>query len=155
MMDPVTSTLISAFVIGATQATTKVADQAILDAYAGLKDIVINTYSYAGELVRSITGLETKPDSVGRRETLAEELQAAKAIDNEALVAAAEAVIAAAEQSPNKETIGVDWQDMRASRLKVGQIRVRAGAIGFRAARVEIAGEAEISGIDVSGTPGK
>ena len=62
-------------------------------------------------------------------------------------------MIAAAEKSA-AQTVGIDWQDVRVARLKIGQIRARAGAIGFRAARME-AGEIEIPGIDVSGAPGK
>src|SRR5207302_10534811 len=107
-MDPVTTTLVSAFVIGAAKGSTKVGDQAVVDAYAGLKHIVISTYHHATELLKSITGLESKPESSGRRDTLAEELQAVHAIDNETLVAAAEAVVAAAEKSGAAETIGVD-----------------------------------------------
>jgi hypothetical protein len=154
-MDPVTTTLVSAFVAGAAKGAVKVGDQAVTDAYAVLKSIVMATYQHATELLHSITGLEAKPESPGRRDTLAEELEAVRAVDNPTLVAAAEAVIAAAEKLPSMLSIGIDWQDVRAARLKVGEIRARAGAIGFRAARMEITGEVEISGIDVSGAPGK
>jgi len=150
-MDPVTTTLVSAFIAGAAKSAVNVGDQAVTDAYAALKNIVTSSYKHATELLRSIAGLEAKPDSPGRRETLAEELKTVNAVDDEKLVAAAEAVVAAAEKSPEAQTIGIDWQDVRAARLKIGQIRARAGAIGFRAARVEITEGVEIAGIDVSG----
>jgi hypothetical protein len=154
-MDPITTTIVTAFVIGASQGARKVGDQAVSDAYSALKNIVTSSYHQAAELLRSIAGLETKPDSPGRRGTLAEELAAAGALNDGKLLAAAESVVAAAENATSTQTIGIDWQDVRAARLKVGQIRSRAGAVGFRAARMEVTGELEITGIDVAGEPGK
>jgi len=154
-MDPVNTTLVAAFVIGAAKGATKVGEKAVIDAYAGLKSVVKSSYHQATELLTSITALEMKPESSGRRETLVEELVAAGAGNDEKLLAHAEAVIAAAEESDCAQTIGVDWRDVRAARLRVGQIRARSGAIGFRAARMEITEEVEITGIDVGEQPGK
>ncbi len=151
-MDPITLTLVSAFVAGAAKGATKVGDSAVSDAYAALRHIVLTSYAKATDLLASVSGVEAKPDSAGRRETLAEELKAAGALDDEKLVTAAEAVLSAVEgQEP---AIGVDWSDVRAARLKIGTVRARAGAVGFRAARMEIAGEIEITEIDAGAAPG-
>lgn len=154
-MDPVATTLLSAFVIGAAKGTAKVGEQAVADAYQALKHLVSTTYEAATDLLQSITNLERKPESGPRRDAVAEELRTAGALDDERLTAAAEAVIAAAEKSPLVQTIGVDWEDVRVARLKIGQIRARAGAVGFRAARTEITGDVEITGLDVDGSMGK
>lgn len=154
-MEPVTTTLLSAFVVGAAKGAAKVGEQAVVDAYAALKHIIIKSYEKAADLLESITSLEKKPDSEARRARVAEELQASGAIDDAKLVAAAEAVLDAAARSPSSQTIGIDWEDVKAARLKIGAIRARAGAIGFRAARLEITGDVEIGDVDVGGQPGK
>ena len=154
-MDPVATTLVSAFVIGVGTGMTKVGEQAIVDAYQALKDLIKTTYKDAKDLLDSISHLERKPNSKARRYSVAEELDTAGALDDERLLSAAEAVIAAAEHCDPQYTIGVDWKDVKACRIKIGQIRARAGAIGFRAARTEISGDVEISGIDVKGQSGK
>ena len=155
-MDPVSTTLVSAFVAGAVAGgAKKLGESAVADAYAGLKQVVLETYAKAGDLIQSIAGLEQRPDSDGRRQTVAEELTRAGALDDQALVEAAEAVIAAVEKSGAARTIGIDWEDVSAARLKIGAIRAQAGAIGFRAARMRITGDVEIAGIDVGGVQGK
>jgi hypothetical protein len=145
-MDAILTTIVSAFVAGAAKSA---GDRAIAPAYAALKSIVANSYRHATELMKSIAGLEQK-DSPARREMLAEELQAARATEDESLVSAAAAVIDAAEKSPEAQTIGLDWDNVRAAHVKVGRIVARAGAIGFRAARSEIIG-LEVVEIDVTG----
>jgi hypothetical protein len=154
-MDPITTTLVTAFVIGASKGAVDVGEESVKDAYSALKSAVTSTYAHATELLKSIASLETAPSSSGRRQTVAEELKSAGAINDERLLAAAEAVISAAEKSPSFQTIGVEWNDVRAARLKISEIRARSGAIGFRAARMEIFGEVEIKGIDVGAEPGK
>lgn len=147
-MEPVITTLLTAFVIGAAGGAAKTGEQAILDAYTALKHIITKSYSTATDLLESIVGLEKKPASQARRDAVMEELQAVGASDNEQLVKAAEAVISAAENSPIVQSIGMDWKDVKLARLKINEIRTRSAAIGFRAARMEVTGEVEISSID-------
>jgi hypothetical protein len=116
--------------------------------------MIASTYHHAADLLKSVAAVEEKPESGGRRTTLAEELKAAHAVDDDKLVAAAEAVLAAAEESPSAQTIGIDWQDVHAACVKIGQIRARAGAVGWRVARSELS-DIEIAGIDVAGNQGK
>lgn len=154
-MDPVATTLISAFVIGASKGIAKVGEQSVIDAYRALKNLVTTSYKRASDLLDSIAHLERKPESQARRDAVAEELHTAGALDDERLVSAAEAVIDVAKKSPSYQTIGIEWSDVKTSCVKVGQIRARAGAIGFRAARSEFSGDVEITGIDVRGDSGK
>jgi hypothetical protein len=154
-MDPVATTLISALVAGATAGVTSAATTAVTDAYAALKGIITSGYGKATELLESIASLEKKPDSEGRRSTVAEELELAGALNDEALVSQAEALLAIIESSAGAQSIGLDWSDVKAARLKLGKIRVRGQSVGFRAARMEIAGAVEIGDLDVGERRGK
>lgn len=154
-MDPVSTTVVSAIALGATHAADKLGEKLVTDSYAALKHLLVTAYGKATDLIESVIGLEKKPDSEGRQATVAEELRTSGAVDDERLIAAAEAVLAAAEQASAVRTIGIDWSDVKAARVKVGKIKARAGAIGFRAARMEIAGDVEVQDIDVAGGSGK
>ena len=127
----------------------KTGERAVVDAYAAFRHLVVAGYGKTADLLQAVVSFEAKPESAGRRDTLTEELKSAGALDDPNLLAAAENVLNAAETSG--ASIGLDWEDVKAARLKLGKVRVRAGAIGFRAARMEIAGEIEISEIDVAG----
>jgi hypothetical protein len=148
-MDPVSVTLIGAFVAGASKGAAKVGQRAVVDAYDAFRHLVVTGYAKAVDLFPAITAFEAKPESEARQGVLAEELKAAGALDDATLVTAAERVLAAAEHSGL--AIGLDWTDIKAAQLKIGKIRARAGSIGFRAARMEITGSVEIPEIDVGG----
>jgi len=154
-MEPVTVTLLSAFAAGAASAAKTLGDEVVKDAYKSLKAIITDAYAKAGDLLASLTMFENSPESKPRRELLAEELKAAGALDDPKLLAAAEAVLAAAEKLPQATAIGVDWSDVKVARLKLGNIKARAGAIGFRAARMEVTGELQLGDIEVDGSRGK
>ena len=151
MAEPVSATIVvSAFVVGAAKGAAKVGEQAVVDAYALLKSVISSTFATAKDLLDSIAKFEKKPDSQPGKGVLAEELEAAGALNHPDVIAAAETVLAAAEASPSYQTIGIDWNEVKAARVKFGEIRVRGGAIGFRAVKSEIQ-DLEIAGIDVSG----
>lgn len=153
-MDPVTTTLVSAIVVGAAKGVSAAAEDAVGQAYAGLKKLLIAGYTKASSLIASVTAIEKKPESQPWRDVLAEELKASGALDDEELVAAAEALLKLAEKSP-EQTIGVDWSDVKAASLTIEKIKARAGTIGFRAARMEIMGEVRIGEIDTGEPSGK
>ncbi|MBV8650651.1 MAG: hypothetical protein JO255_04235 [Alphaproteobacteria bacterium] len=135
-MDPVSVTLISAFVAGAATGLTKVGDKAVVEAYDALKHLIVAGYQSATELLRSIESVEADPKSKGRQAVLGEELQKAGALDDEKLVAAAQTVLKAAKAS--SPAIGIDWSEVEAASVKIDEIRAEAGSIGFRAARSKL-----------------
>jgi hypothetical protein len=153
-MDPVSTMLISALVAGAINGLKKLGETAVGDAYSALKRILQASYASAAGLQNSVAALEARPDSENRRGVVAEELSAAKALDDRDLIEAAEKVLAAAEKNPEL-AIGIDWQDVKTAQLRIGEIRARAGSIGFRAARLEVSGMIDITKIDVGGPAGK
>jgi hypothetical protein len=65
-MDPVTAAIVGGL--------TKLSEPAIKDAYNGLKALLIKKFGGKDDLTKAVTELEAKPESVGRRETLREEV---------------------------------------------------------------------------------
>lgn len=78
-------------------------EKVVLDAYNGLKSLLIDKFGKSSELVTTAEGLEKNPQSAGRRETLKEELAAANADTDEDIAAAARALIEAIKSSPGGE----------------------------------------------------
>ena len=154
-MDPVTTTLVAAFVVGASSAARGVGEQAIQDAYGALKELLSDSYSGAKSLAAALVGLEAKPESDARRAVLAEELEEVGALDDPALAEAAESVLAAAESDPAAAQVAIDWEDVSAARLKVGRIRAQGGTLSFRVARLQVRDSIEIDEITAGDTSGK
>ncbi len=75
-MDPLTL-IVTAVVAGAILGVKDVANQAVQDAYDGLKTVIIRKFGDKADLEDAIAGVEAKPDSKGRQITLQEELQSA------------------------------------------------------------------------------
>jgi hypothetical protein len=153
-MDPVTTTIISAFVIGAAQGARKVGDKAVTDCYDALKHSIRSAYAKCTSLLTSIDTLEGKPDSEARRKVLEEEVVAAELIDDPKVVDAADKLLSAAKAAGPQTTVAVDWEDVELARLKIGEIKAQAGAIGFRAARLKVTGQVEITKIGADGGRG-
>ena len=78
-MEPLTTTLLTALIAGAAAATTTVAGQAIKDAYAGLKQLISNTFAAHPAVANAVQQVEDKPASQNRQGVLQEELEAALA----------------------------------------------------------------------------
>ncbi len=78
-MDPITVSIVAALAAGVTEGATRVAQQAIVDAYGVLKDALKKKFGDRSEVVKSVESLEAKPASNARKELLAEEVAAAKA----------------------------------------------------------------------------
>ncbi len=85
--------IVMALAAGALAATPGVAGEAVKDAYAGLKDLVVRKLGGKGEVEAAVSSLERKPESEGRKTTLAEELKAAGAGDDRELAQAAQALL--------------------------------------------------------------
>jgi hypothetical protein len=137
-MDPV-SIIADAAVAGATAVFKDTAGQAVKDAYAGLKRLIIDRYRSA-----SIELVEQDPTSQGRELVLKEDLQKADADKDEELLRRAQAVLDAIEQQPVEQTaaLGVDLEWVKAANVRVKEI-IAAGT-GFRARNVETSGDIDL-----------
>src|SRR3989442_2580037 len=60
-------------------ALAKLSEPAIRDAYEGLKKLIVGKVGEDHDLVKAVEGLENKPDSPGRKETLREEIELSEA----------------------------------------------------------------------------
>lgn len=91
-MDPVTA-IVSAIVAGATAALKPTTEQAIKDAYQGLKAIIVSKWKSL-----NLGGIEATPDSKGQKLVLEEELAKTNAKDDPDLIAAAQLLLTTIQQ---------------------------------------------------------
>ena len=73
-MDPITMAVVAALTAGATSGLTEAAKTMITDAYQGLKNLIKKRIGDKSNVITSIEVLEAKPQSVGRQQTLNEEI---------------------------------------------------------------------------------
>lgn len=85
--------IVTALAAGAVAASKDVATQAIKDAYTGLKALIARKFSGNSDVAIALEQVEKKPDSEGRKATLAEELTAAEADQDAELVKQAQALL--------------------------------------------------------------
>jgi hypothetical protein len=94
-MDPVTLTIVSALAAGAAAGATEVATSSIKDAYAGLKRLITDRYQRAAPFADAV---EVDPSSEPEQKVLAKQLDQAGAAKDEALKAAAQALLDAVDE---------------------------------------------------------
>jgi hypothetical protein len=90
-MDPITTALIAG--------VAKLAEPAVKDGYEGLKALLKRKFGEKSEVIAAVESVEQKPESAGRRETLAEEVLAVKAPEDPEIVAAAQALVGTIQAS--------------------------------------------------------
>jgi hypothetical protein len=82
-MDPITTAIVAALGAGAISGLTEASKTAIADAYGRLKTLLGKKFGGDSEVVQAVNQLEVKPTSSGRKETLAEEIAAVHAEQDE------------------------------------------------------------------------
>jgi hypothetical protein len=73
---------------------------AVKDAYLAVKTLICKKYGSKSNLAEAVEQLEKRPDSPGRRATLAEELTATKADQDDSVVKAAQDLMAKIQALP-------------------------------------------------------
>jgi hypothetical protein len=97
-MDPITTAILAGI--------AKLAEPAIKDAYEGLKAIVERKFGGHHEVVQAVESLEKKPDSIGRREMLKEEIAASGVGADAEVLAAARSLLDTLNKQPGgQETV--------------------------------------------------
>ena len=153
-MDPVTA-IVTALAVGAAAGLKDDATQGVKDAYAGLKALISRKYQSARG---SVARLEEKPDLPGRKASVAEDLVAAGAQDDEELAQCAAAVVALVRsKDPDAaRTIGVDLKDVDAAAITLRNVRASGrGATGIRGHGIRTAGDITIEGVTAEESPKK
>ncbi len=95
-MDPITSAIVAALSAGAVSGLTDASKMAVTDAYQMLKGLLTRKFGASSKVVQAIDHLEAKPESVGRQETLGEEMIAVNAEQDREVLATARQVLALA-----------------------------------------------------------
>jgi hypothetical protein len=101
--DIVANAIVAALSAGAVAGTTDTAKSAIADAYEGLKSLIKKKFGHDSDSADAIDNLEAKPDSDGRKKTLAEELEAVNPASDPELVSAAQSLLALIKALPQGE----------------------------------------------------
>ncbi|RIK53553.1 MAG: hypothetical protein DCC57_08160 [Chloroflexi bacterium] len=142
-MEPVTL-IVTAVALGAAAGLKPTVEQAVKDAYAGIKTLILRKYGAVG-----LEAVEKKPDSKPKQESLAEDLQEAGAAQDTELLAQAQALIDAVEQSKigaeAAVAIGVDLKKVKAAALRIAD--VTASGTGVKVEEGEFTGDVDIRGV--------
>jgi hypothetical protein len=101
-MDPITHAIISALSTGAAAGVTDASKKAIVEAYGELKSLLIRKFGGHSEVAQALNKLQVTPDSLGRKETLAEEMEAVNAPAEPELLSAAESLLALVQALPGQ-----------------------------------------------------
>lgn len=104
-MDPITAAIVGALALGIGSGVSKVSEKAILDAYEGLKNLLKDKFGEKSEVVSAVKSLESKPGSKGRRATLEEEIQGAKAEQDQQLLTSANKLLDLIKETPKGQAI--------------------------------------------------
>jgi hypothetical protein len=141
-MDPV-SVVVTALVAGAAAGLKPAAEQAVKDAYAGLKTLIQRKWQHV-----SVSQLEANPTSEARQAVVKEDLAQANAADDRDLLTAADKVLdAVAQHAPEvAKSIGVRLEDIKSG----GSLRIRdvvAGDAGVDVRKADVHGDIDISGV--------
>ncbi len=99
-MEPVTTVILSALAAGAAAGVTEAGTKLVVDGYEALKAALKARFGADSELADAVVGLEKHPDSDGRKQTLHEEIVAAKADEVPELVELARALLDRIESQP-------------------------------------------------------
>jgi hypothetical protein len=144
-VDPVTL-IVSALAAGASAAFKSTAESAVKDAYEGLKKLLFGRYKDI-----DVAPVEKKPESEAKRQSLAEDLEAAGATGDDELREAAQRLIEAvrAHDASAGAAVGVDLEQVEAEFLKISD--VSSTGTGVRVRHGTFTGGIDISGVDAGG----
>ena len=98
-MDPVTA-LLSALVAGAAAGVSEAGTKLVVDGYGALKAALAAKFGADSDLAGAVEGMERNPGSQGRKQTLDEEIAAAKAHEDPELVELARALLEQIKSQP-------------------------------------------------------
>jgi hypothetical protein len=137
-MDPI-SIIVAALAAGAAAGLKPAAEQAVKDAYAGIKALIQRKYGGV-----DLSSLEKKPESETKRASVAEDLIDAGAAQDAELLERAKALLDAVAQHDLSvaRAIGVDLEKVRAAALKIQE--VTSEGTGVRVREGEFTGDIDI-----------
>jgi hypothetical protein len=102
-MEPITTAIIAAIAAGALKSAGQAGEQLVVDGYAALKALIVRKFGQQSEVVKAVEGVETRPDSEGRRQTLQEEIVTAKLDQDAEILQVAKALLDGVNAQPGGE----------------------------------------------------
>src|SRR4051794_33978936 len=102
-MEPVSTAIIAALSAGAASGVTDVAKKAIVEGYNDLKTLISKKFGTNTDVTEAIAELQAKPESPGRQQTVAEELNAVHASTDPELLHAAQSLLELIKALPQGE----------------------------------------------------
>lgn len=140
-MDPI-SIIVTALVLGAAAGTESVAEQAVKDAYVGLKALLQRKFARV-----NVTLVEDDPTSLPRQIVLQEDLVKANADHDPEVIEAARVLLdTIRDQVPEvARIVGVNLEDIEAGSLILRDII--ASGTGINVQRAKFAGDVKIEGV--------
>jgi hypothetical protein len=130
-MDPAT-VITTAIIAGIAAGGTKAAQQAISDAYQGLKSLIRSKFGNESRVARAVDDVEAEPDSKAYQAVLQEQVEKARLMDDAEIRTFAEALLEKIRQAP------------------AGQQRIDMVAKGIGIAQAASGGTATVSGVHVN-----
>jgi hypothetical protein len=110
-MDPITTAIVVAVSAGAAAGTTEVGKKAIVDAYNGLKNLIIKKFGNNSPVIKAVNNLEAEQDSKGLQKVLNEKVTAMQADKDSELIESAQRIlniVQSKQASVSKFTVQAD-----------------------------------------------
>jgi hypothetical protein len=136
-MEPITE-IVSALATGATVAANGTATDVVKNGYARLKVLIVRKFADKPEVMKAVAQVERKPASESRRGALKEELQAARADEDDELLQLAMSFLNLLEK--NGFQTGATYL---ATNIGSGAIAQGQGAVAAGAGGVAVGGNVE------------
>jgi hypothetical protein len=143
-MDPI-SIIVTALVAGAAAALKPMTEQAIKDAYTGLKGLIQRKYGHV-----DVTLLETDPASKARQTVVKEDLEKTGAGQDEEVLRQTKALLDAiqAYASDTPKAVGLDLENIKGASLTAERILAEGpNAIGAKVKGADIQGNIRFSDV--------
>jgi hypothetical protein len=137
-MDPI-SIIVTALVLGAAAGLKPTSEQAVKDAYAGLKDLLQRKFARV-----NVALVEIDPTSQSRQNVVKEDLAKVNADQDEEVIKAAQVLLdTVRDQAPDMAiAVGVNLEDIKAVSLRLSDII--ATGTGVNVQRAELTGDIKI-----------
>ena len=104
-MDPLTTVVITAAIQGAIDGLKPTTENAIKDAYAAFKKIIVDRYKNHQDLINAVEALTDEPKDTNLQESVKDQLIKAGATKDPILIGAANAIHLAGEVNQTKKNI--------------------------------------------------
>jgi hypothetical protein len=141
-----------ALAMGAAAGLKPTAEQAVKDAYNGLKQILIDRYKMSQT---SLAQLEENPQSKARQSVVQESLKHDQVVGDEELLQQAKSVMQEVQHHDpaTAEVVGVELEDIHAASLTIDEIL--STGVGVRVKSADIEGDIHISKVRAGKTKSK